>query len=283
MARERVLKVGCLNVANESERPEIYMKLIHEAFMLKRAIELSSNKYMILNHCEFDSDHVTGTFARFNTIDPKLPWFDSNNLSEPDDISVKEISIPDHLRPNFVSFYFFFEPQKHKLTFELKSGSTSITHNEVKKFFSTLLNQIELQKAFGGTYVSVVSKEESVEQIFSELALKRLTIRIQRPNPDDHGDIGRRIRDRLKNQNAGSIIEILEAAPGSALEPDESTRALAEVATTNGEVRATGRDANGTVVTRSTQEFPAVETIGYNPEHGSNFQAFMRATLSLLF
>jgi hypothetical protein len=161
----------------------------------------------------------------------------------------------------------------------MRAPEGSIAPREVERFFGTLLNQDELRK-YGPVYVSVVSRSDSVDEIMLGLQLKRLSIQIHMPNPDDHGALEREIRRRLRNQKAASVTEELRAAPGKALEPDKQTRLLAEVATTNGEVTAVGKDENGVNVTRSTKSFPAVETVSYDTDSVSNEQAFLRAARS---
>lgn len=159
----------------------------------------------------------------------------------------------------------------------MRSPDGSISPREAERFFDAILNQDQLQRKFGPVYVSIVSRKDSVSEILAGLKLKRLTIHIQRPNPDDFGDLEREICRRPREQNAGSMTEELAAAPSKSLTPDRGTRLLARVATANGEVTAKGRDENGVNVTRSTKAFPAVETISYDPEDISNQQAFLRA------
>ncbi|WP_099510966.1 DUF4747 family protein [Microvirga ossetica] len=180
-----------------------------------------------------------------------------------------------YLRPNFVPFLFFFDSQKHQLFFEIKGPDGSIAPTEVERFFAILLTQRELFEKYGPVYVNLVSRRESIDKILSGLDLKKLAIRIQRPNPDDHQDLDRRMRDRLRRQRASSLTETLQAAPGETFDPDEDTLALAKVATINGEVSATGRDENGASVTRSTRSYPAIETVSYDPDVISNNQAFI--------
>ena len=55
------------------------------------------------------SDHstVTGTMGRFTEIDRDLPWFDLESLDQASEDSVRRISIPVNLRPNYKTFFFF--------------------------------------------------------------------------------------------------------------------------------------------------------------------------------
>ncbi len=115
MARPRLITVGCLNISNPNESANIYNNIISAAFRLRRPIKLSAHKFVILNQLTRDRLGVRGSFARYNEIDPNLPWFDIRELDEADDEATREISIPDNLRPNFVPFFFHFDSQRHKL------------------------------------------------------------------------------------------------------------------------------------------------------------------------
>jgi hypothetical protein len=66
MGRPRVIKVGCLNISNARESAPTYLNLIEAAARLKKPIELSAHKFVIITSlAETQDNGVVGTFGRY--------------------------------------------------------------------------------------------------------------------------------------------------------------------------------------------------------------------------
>jgi hypothetical protein len=268
MARKRTIKVAALNVSNSGEDAATYAQLFRAAFRLKRPIRVRGDQHLLLTSTTSTAETASalmGTFARFTELDPTLPWLDLTSLDAAAEEDLEQVQIPDFLKPNFSSFFYTFFPESHKFVFEIYSYSGVITPHLVEKFLD-LLNIPSLVEKFGSTKVNLIADIASLDVLFAIPHKRRIAIVIDRPNPDDLGDLEKEIRDRLERQSARRLTETLDAEKGKDLKPDAKTRLLGEVATGNGEVVVSGKTEQGVSVTKSTKEFPAIEATKYDPD-----------------
>lgn len=285
MARKRTIKVAALNVSNNAEDPEAYTQLFKASFRLKKAVRVRGDHHLLLTSAEPEGRGIVpigGTFARFTELDLDLPWLDIESLETADDEDLKQLHIPESLKPNYVGFFYKFFPVEHKFAYEISSYTGHITPHLVEKFLDALLNTPKLIEKFGASRVNLISDTASVEALFAIPHKRKISIIIDRPNPDDLGDADRRIRDRLARQNAKRLTEILDAERGKDLKPDERTRELGEVATLNGEVIVAGKSEAGIPVRKSTKEFPDIEAEKYDPDLTTEQAAFDSAAKKLI-
>lgn len=278
MGRKRSLETGALNIrVHPHDVGDEYARLIRTAFELKRPISIRGDRYMVLTSLsDPESDIFSGVISRFTDIDVNLPWLDLSSLAEADESHLSEINIPDDLRPNLTPFYFSFNAKKHKLVVETRSGNDSLSIRSALKFFDGLLNSPEVVREFGPASLTVVSSKESLEAIWTMHRLKSLEITILRPNPDVL-DLERKILKQMEDENVHKKEERRKVVPGKSIEPDESTKELAEVAATNGTVTAAGQHEDGGKATFSSESHPRLERVKYDPELTSPLQAFSAA------
>jgi len=102
--------------------------------------------------------------------------------------------------------------------------------------------------------------------------LRRLKIVVTRPNAEDLTDEYAEIMRKLNGQGARTITQELIKAPKiDRLNPDEETRKLAKIASTNGYVEGDVKDLH-----ESTKEHPKAITVEVGKD-GSSLSKFLSA------
>lgn len=278
MGRQSILKIGILNFTSAHEDSESYKSAFLHAFKSRAQIELAKHRYAMITSIEVKRDGLlVGTIARFNEIDLELPWFDIEKLNTADHSIISQINIPERARPNYTIIYFAVDYKKHKLYYTSRSPSGSFAAKEANKFFTRLFSNEIISKVTGNYNWSIVSIAGSFDSIIEGIELKTVEIIIQRPNPDDHGELEQRIRDRLASTNTRQYSEKFIAQPGEAIEPDQEMVALAEISETNGETKISGRNAVGASESRSTENYPEIISHKFPPDLVSEKIAFVNA------
>lgn len=226
---------------------------------------------------------LKGALARFTEIDPNLPWFNALRFAPADEEEVRHIQIPHNLRPNYMSLFFTFHINEHLLIFEHRgAGNSYLSPKMALAYFVELFSDEALSEKYGPIAVSMVADKDQLDAIIGIPHLKKLRIYVKRPNPDDLSGYDAFWEDKLVRQGATSIEVSYEAEGNESIRPDEETRQLAEVATRNGEIDASGFDAQGNRIKRSTSEHPTLEPLRYDPENTTHEQAFRSAAFSLV-
>lgn len=170
----------------------------------------------------------------------------------------KAINIPPTAKPNYRSFDYAFDNQRHLLYFEVKNDAgQTLSPNITRGIFTRLLSNEIQGPELPEVEVTLLPDTEAVEQILSLPGLRTLYIWIVRDNPDVSPDARRRILGRLEEAHARREETILtKSADSPALTPGTEIQEMAAVAAENGEVRGEGRDAQGHKVERSTADLP---------------------------
>lgn len=100
--------------------------------------------------------------------------------------------------------------------------------------------------------------------------VKTLEIFINAPNPDDFSELETRILHNMEVTNVSKKLEIF-TYDGESIEPDEEMINDAKVASTNGYVKAKGKNELGKIEERSTTDIPLREEVSVDanaPESG---------------
>lgn len=279
MPRPSVLKIGTLNFSSAHRNSQKYRDTFIDAFNLKKPIEMAAHRFAMITSLKDEGDgiFITGSLARFNEVDLDLPWFDIEKLTEASDDLIGKISIPNSVRPNYTSIYFAADCQKHKLFFEYRSPTGGISPKEAHKFFVRLFSQSEIVAKYGNYNWSIVSASGNFKSIIKGLKIKTIEFFVQRPNPDDHGDLEKLIEERLRETNSQIYVEKYTAVPGDGIIPNAHMHDLAEVSTTTGETIVRGSDIEGVSIVRSTSDQPKIITHTYPSEHVGERSAFRTA------
>lgn len=286
MARKKTIEVGGINIRlHPHENKDIYKDLFMDAHALKVPVQVHGDRHLMLSFLsitELESKNIlSGSIARFTEIDIDLPWYDVSALDEAQDTDMKEVNIPDSLRPNYSAFNFIFDIKTHRFAVETVSDGATLSIRFVKKFLETLLNSGKLVKKYGVPSIDLMNNSEDLNTIWRMHRLNNLNISIQKPNPDlqNDEDFNKKVQDRLLAQNAQTLDIHLKSVPAKSLIPDDETKLLAGIAINNGTVYADGQDNNGAKIEYSSEDHPRKEREKYDPDTISTFQAFKRAAM----
>jgi hypothetical protein len=269
MARKRKLSFGIINITMHPHTPERYVELLKAADKNKLLTSLGHNQSALINNVGFmnagdraPDSPVRGTLIKFNDIDVQGAWFDVVNNKEADEADIAKVSIPDHLKPNMMSFEFVFFPKKHLLFYECFYKSNKLSPAMAMKALNGILNNPLLQESFGVIEITHVPEQDGLDTALASKRINNLVLRITRPNADHFSKIEQQYLAKMNKQNVAEIIEEHKAVKGEFLVIDQETKNKAKIAESNGYVEMKGLDGDNKPVHYSTLSHPRVET-GY--------------------
>ena len=285
MAQNRKIEISALNIKTHPHTPEKYIELFQDVFNLQQVVKMKSDYYGMIGSRTFINENkplegITGNINRFLQIDRNKPWFNTqeNGEAKPEDID--EIYIPDYLKPNMANFRYAFYPVGHRLFFESYSDGEQIGPATMMNFFKRLFDHRKIQRKYGEVTIIVEPKKESLDDIFTIHTLKKLEMRVSRPNPDDPFEsFEYKFYEKMESENAN---EVETSIKGHDLEPSEETQMLARVAASNGYVKGSGTDAEGKATKESTKEHPLKKRHFYNPKIESAREVFLYSSAAIL-
>jgi len=215
-----------------------------------------------------ESDVLAGEIYTYYNLDSSSPWFNIERNEEALDAEIEELSIPGNLKPHLSKFIFVFIPESHRLCVQLRSDARTLSIIVLAKAFRTLFAFQELEE-FGPIEVTPEPSRETVDEILEMPFLHRLHIELLRPNADDDHALELVFLDRLETQSATKMIQDLISEKDRGLRPDEQTRSLAHIASSNGYVEGYGRNSNDGSIRISTRDTPLIEKPVFNPRESS--------------
>ncbi|AYX85331.1 DUF4747 family protein [Acinetobacter baumannii] len=271
MARKRSVTYTALNIrVHPHPSPDIYVDLFNYLNENRRPIPLSNNIYLAINDLKplnenKPLDGFIGEIIKYNGITDQ--WYNqkTGQKAEPEDL--KEVNIPEHLKPNAKFFNFIFYPIDHKLVCEIKDTDGSISAKMLLEFFENLFKSPKLLEVFNTVEVNILPDLDAVDKILRLKYLKKLHLIILRPNADELAEMEAEIFEEMDSQNIGVYQKILEAQENESLDLNERTKEQTKVAATNGRVDYKAKDERtGLTVTKSTASTPLIERDKYDPD-----------------
>lgn len=283
MARYKTLTVGALNLKIHPHSPELYVKLFQEVFAIGEVVKIRGADwgmpgYLLTSSMGNPLEGMSGALYRFLNINPDEPWLDVTKrapIREEDGTPIPQI--PEHLKPNLREVPFVFYPQGHRFFFDAGSFSPS----SAASLLRNISKNSSIIDKFGIIDVIVESSKEAIERILSIPSLTRLEIFITRPNADDISSQKRRFLERMESQNARTFKETVTSLKEQGINPDEETRVLMDLASSNGWVRGVGY-AGETKREESTDPHPLLEKERYDPNKETAFGALRRFSAFML-
>lgn len=276
-ARKTNFYVACLNIVLHPHSRDKYISLLRAINELKLDAKVRGDDALMIGSfyeiVESRGEAFSGSIYKFLKLDAAEDWFNTlkNDAASREDI--KDINIPDHLKPHFKKFQYVFFPKNHRLYFICKKGSDTLSPNMLKLFFDRIASASELAQ-FGELSVTVQPEEGITEQFFSIERVSLIELEIHKPNPDDHEDLEEEIMERLKSLNAGKEKRTYVEATNTGLQPDNMLKALAAVAAENGGVYVKGRH-DGKVVELNSRERPLKSAHSYNGDLQTELYALL--------
>lgn len=285
MARQSVVRVGVLNIVIHPHSPEKYINLIRDTYSLAQPGKIRGSDYGFLasfrklnSPLKEDNQVIWGTVYRFLNIDPRGTWLD---LSQKIPVDMAEEGrppiVPEHLKPNLREGYYLFSPKHHKLFFE----TSFLAPQSFSKLITSLFSQKPIYEKYGQVDVNVVSTKEVIERILLIPRITRLNIDFTMPNPDDLGEIEKKIQDRLESQNIRRIKNEATSTHQEGVKPDSETKALMSMALQNGEVTVTGYEGAQKKIL-STKDHPLIQLFYYNPKSQNRLNAMLLASAAMI-
>ena len=265
MARNKTYNICAINISLVNHSLDAYINLFKNIFDNKKEVRLRGQYHAVPNVYRLKSNEniIIGSLYRYTDIDRTKPWLNKDIVKELIDENGDPIPQTEpNLAPNLDTIHFIFNLKHHRLFFVAEQ----ISPNAMYKFFDEtfkILNIVDIS----------VTIEQSLEKIQEILALKHLgsiDIFINIPNPDDIGTLDHTMEQRLKNMNATSLNEKLKSKEDN-LNPDSETKALMNLATSNGYVKARGQNDRLEKVELSTDETP----MSYKMSHNKKEQGFL--------
>lgn len=193
MAMQRLMSVCAVNIRLQPHPAGSYFRLFEMAMNLKRPISIHGMTHMIMTRLKKEQvegrEALTGEIAKYTRIHFDKKWFNELTMSVAEEDDLVEVNIPDHLQPNFSAFRFVFFPDGHVAIVEHEADGERLSPNFVGKYFSKLLSADVIGKALGVVDVTVLPDPKGVQSMLSLPVIKKVEMKIRRPNPDDFDDI----------------------------------------------------------------------------------------------
>lgn len=271
MARKRSVTYTALNIRiHPHPSPTIYVDLFNYLNNNRRPVPLNNNIYLAINDLKplnkkKPLDGFIGEIIKYNGITDQ--WYNqkTGQKAQPEDL--KEVNIPDYLKPNAKFFNFIFYPNDHKLVCEIKDTDGSISAKMLLEFFENLFKSPNLLEIFKTIEVNILPDLDAVDKILRLKYLKKLHLLILRPNADELAEMEAEIFEEMDSQNIGVYQKILEAQENESLDLNERTKEQTKVAATNGRVNYKAKDERtGLTVNKSTASTPLIERDKYDPD-----------------
>ena len=248
MAREKKVEIGAVNITMHPHSPEKYIQLLRHVSKQKLTSRINQNTAGLIagvryyERSKWNSQVVTGDLYRFGNIDWTSEWFNTKTSQTAEEDDLKGVKIPNHLKPNASRFSYLFFSQSHLLFYESYYDGNSIGHTTVQKLLRGIFDHESVLEKYGEIDVTTMPSREKLNQALKIDRMDRLFMSINRPNPDDLSAAERRVMRRLQAQNVKRHEHELIAIPGTGIEPDETTKELAKIASRNGVVTVKGKD-----------------------------------------
>lgn len=268
-AKRRIV-MGEINIVSQPHRLDTYIETIEALRDQRVQVPYHGQRFIEIGSARPLDDErlpnaLTGrlfVFSKFNFDDP---WLNIARNAQATEDELAEVNIPPHLVPEFRYFRFIFDVRRHRFYFEKYSV---LKGHLSSKAFSQALNRMLHSPALAGKFEEinsfVVADEEAVDLILSLNKLRKLFIKVHRPNPDDD-DFETEVLAELNLQHVGVKEETFIKSPGvAAIVPNNLTKKMAYLASRVGTVIGWGKDpVNNQPITVNTDTHPKDHVVAY--------------------
>ena len=275
-----------LNITMHPHSPEMYLDLFKELFPNRRPAQEQyfGNDYISLTLGEESLykgvSYLPGTIKKFTKIGEQ-DWYDIEEGLVLKDEDRPDIDI-NRFYPNLSTFDFVFLPKGHRLFFVHKLRRENLSQAYFARSLQRIFDTEKVRSKYGDIAVTVEMNDLGMEAIYRIGKLERLTIRVTLPNSDDLSPEKASFIARMEAQGISRIDETMKAHNDKSITPDKNTKALMELAQSNGFIIATGID-NGKRVTRKSSEFPISEVDYYDQDGGSPCECLIKQAIEKIY
>ena len=281
MARSRLIRFGALNITIDDHTPSRYVELFHDLFRHKDRVRYRGDRYGMIGTMKIldpkmPERGMSGYIHRFLEIPADEPWLNIDLGEKAEERDMKAVSIPANLKPSLRESRYVFFAKQHRMLFETRSANgMTMSAGSAAAIMENLLNRRWVREKYGEVTVIIEPSHDKLDQIFKISQLRRLTIEVHQPNPDDLAGLERKVRQKMATQKARILEQILTAERGKSLEPDVETKNLARVAASNGTVVGEGRDEEHRSTVVSTTDLPWTDHVMYDPNTELEQEVFL--------
>jgi hypothetical protein len=260
------LEAYVLNIVSTPHPDGIYPRLLRRASRF--AVRARGSDYAKLTRPQRRDDGLyTGRILVWTDIDLDAPWIDLENEDELAEELKRQIRIPANARPNYRTFVYVFDELRHLFFYEARNElDQRLGPLTARRILARLMSHEMLEDQSFDVEVTIIPDEETIGKILRLPGLRKLRIKLNRPNPDDFEAKKRRIlRDLAQNSARSMETELVRIPQSDGLTPTEEIKDLAEVAAENGFVEGEA-EVDGNKVKLSTREHPRKIVVEVDPE-----------------
>lgn len=277
--RLRKIQLYALNLTTHPHPQGVYVEILRRAVRLKVVGKMRTDRSALILRLQASSEHVgcySGVIGSFTGIDKDHPWINLKTSEPADENELSEVVIPPHLQPNFERIDFVFHEPSHTMIVREQPGAAP---RSVARALESILNNDRMGRKKSPLRVTIVQDHETLTRI-KRAHLTVLDLMVEMPNPDSLGDSARsRVYEKMQKRNARRQKEVVT---GDGVVFDDELRDLAEVALTDGRIKAKGHDPDGTPVNLSTADHPIKHVEMYDPATEREDKAWWRTVLDFL-
>ncbi len=283
MARKIITKTACINIVTHPHSKERYIELFNDIYGAKLPINVGNRKKIILgslheNKIEGETA-LTGLFYRF--LDIGGDWYNMEENTQASEKDLKEIHIPEHLRPDLTKHRFVFYPKSHKLFIQIKGESSgdNISIYQIEKYFSRLCEKGFIAEKYGEVFITVIPHSEQVEYMLSSKSIVELSYVIALPNPDFNDED--EVVEWMEEQEIEKDQRVLRSRKGAHLTPNQELKTIGRAAADNGKLSIKEKTETGMKIL-STEGKPLIEDVIHDPKVESPTDTFWNQTIQML-
>lgn len=265
--------VHALNIVINPHPDGRYIELFRSALSNRTTFSFFGTRTGVITSFRKESGSerfYKGAIALFSDINFDRTWLDFTTGDAAQVEDLKTIRIPKNLRPEFRAIPFVFDVLKHRMVFV----SNGLGVSSARKLIEGLFRESGSLGEKDDLEVTVIQDEDNLDKMLTEKGIRELTIEINLPNTDSLRDAERELYDRLRKRNAKSLMQQIVADSSGELKPDDELRTLGKIALENGSVKTKVHTNDGTVA-RSTDEFPKMRKLTYDPLTSTEFDALI--------
>lgn len=283
MARMRKIVIGALNIKTMPHATKIYVDLLNNVYRAAHVTKIRGADWGTIGwlsalHKGQPEMGVIGIIYRFLNIDPREPWYDTNRKEKIDIEEDSKIPVPENLKPNLRESMFLFFPVGHRLFFD----TDHLSPRGAQILFEGLFASLDISKTFGKVDVVVETDKDSLTRVLGIPTLTKLEVFLTRPNPDDLSRNKARIMNRFVGQQARTWQQNYSSPKGEGLLPDDETKAMMELAQSDGRVYAVGYNRENERMEESTTAYPLRHRVYYDPSADKYQNTFINEARMLL-
>lgn len=280
------LRFNALNIIMHPHPKDCYINLFLDSYNSRQSIRIYGNQYAEIHKAykkNFNNETIIeGKIIKYTHVDSTEPWYNKKTAEIASYEEMNKINIPEDLEPEGIEFTFFFFPSTHTFVYVSKHKK-SFSVNLMKKFLEGLFNiWLKRNQDFDSIDVLIHYSREALQKIFELKNIKRLTIKITRPNGDTNEGMKENFLKHLEKSNIHIFEQTVDSAKSKEIIIDDELKSMSEIAHENGEVKAEIKDEYNTRKEISTKDVPEEHTEIYNSKKDSTSEAEIRGALSLI-